>query len=144
MATEEEGPLHDLSVLRAMLHDECALAGLSRGTFIYVFIGDFADPTTLSAVEFGEFLGYDAQRKEVHYRILTDPSQLKRPASGIGLRAMLTDEQSGLLLPEGARTPQAQEKRILLDEDYIILNGLAFAKYLANAAEQHPGDDLYG
>ena len=142
MATEDEGIRLDVGTLQQMALDRTALSRTARGTIIYVYVGSFADPTSLSGLHFAEFLGFDTARGEVHYRTIPEPPQrIDTPGS---IRAMVTDQQSGLLLPEGVRDPQPIEKRVLLDEDYIILDGGRYAAYMADAANMpQAGDDLY-
>lgn len=144
MATDEEGPALDLGKLSEIVLSETELAQLPRGTEIFVYMGFFEDQTTLSPVGYGTLLGYDPRRKEVHYRTIPDAPYQKSAPQG-GLRALVTDKHSGLLLPSGARDDEPPvEKRVLLDEGYFILDSAAYTKYCIDPKNWNPGDTLYG
>lgn len=144
LATEEEGPSLDLQRLSGIVLDETALSRLPRGTEIFVYMGFMEDPTTLSPVGYGTLLGYDPQRKEVHYRTIPDPPYYESAPQG-GLRAMITDKSSGLLLPAGARDDEPPvEKRVILEEGYLIMDSTAYTNYCSDPQNWNPGDTLYG
>jgi hypothetical protein len=131
-----------------MLLEGPELGRLPRDTLIAIGNGTLADPTTLSFRCFATFQAYDAEREEVTFVEVLEPPRPRHQRLPDGavllggdIRPQVTDPVSGLYVPESARrTPPSAEQRVALSENFFVLDGLKYAKYLLAHVERKSTD----